>query len=156
VFYILRIFTTSTFFLCMLHIQIAWLSLFVVVEVRSTIYPKFLYSVRGRPKERSKINIFIESTSWEYLLFLHFFCCMFHIQIAWYLIFVVVEVQGSIYFRFFYSLRGKKGRVQNKYSHWLFILRILSTSTFFLLHVSHTNCMTFTIYSNWSKKHHLP
>jgi len=103
-----------------------------------------LFLERGMIKS-SKINILMDSTSWEYLRLLHFFCWIFHIQSAWLLVFVVVKVQGNIYSHFLYSLRGRWKKdpkwtftwLENNYNFYIFWLDFW-----------HTNCMTFGIHGD--------
>jgi len=46
---------------------------------------------------------------------------------------------------FFIHWEGDHKTTHNKYSHGFYIWRVFTTSTIFLVVVSHTNCMTFTI-----------
>jgi len=71
-------------------------------------------------------------------------------------LFVLVQVGESISPQFHYLLRRSDKNVQNKYTHGLYILWLFTTSTFSLLHVSHTNYITFTIRGGWSPEEHLP
>jgi len=113
-FYIMRLFITSTFFL--LHVSHTNCMIFNVSSgwVLGEYLPPISSFTERETRNSSKINILMDSISWDYLQLLHSFRWMFNIQIAWFLIFQVVEVRGSIYPKFLYSLKGRQRKVPNK------------------------------------------
>jgi len=148
--YVSEVFTTSTFsFLHVLHQKCMTFNIRGAPSTRQHS-PSISIFTTKETKNMSQTNILMNSTFPEYFRLLHFISCIFHIQIAWPLLFVVLQVQGCIHPQFLYSLKRDTNNMSER--------NILMDSTFWkYFHLLHffVACFTYTLHdlhnSWWSK-----